>query len=434
MTDTLVLRLHDTVVGELRQGQDSSRVRLDIDSAYGASGVALTESFSVVPGTEPPTDRVSNFLGGYVPEGHHRMVMASRRGIDAGDLFALLREFGGSMAGAVTARAPSTQRAATSGRLEDLSDQHLADLLRQAVRDSDQAVPDDSRSTLPGFQPKVLVTRIDGVWAQPHGTTHSTYILKPQVPNRETRLVDEHYGHLLAQHAGLSEFTSELLEVDSVRFLAIERFDRHVGRGGTVELIHQEDAAQALGLDWRTADAKFQNHLRPDDPTRASAARVAAMLAQVPAGSAIVQDWVRRFVFGLVLGDNDAHAKNLALLHTEFGTSLAPAYDTVPNLFQREMIDEGFRLALAVNGSFDHRQVSIDSMVAEVESWATMTSRRAAALVESAVGAYAQAVEQVAEPAGISPGLADKLRWTVDQLNSGEPIGVSPWQKVVPTR
>lgn len=429
MPEILIVRLHDRTVGQLRRGNDPSRVRLAIGADFETGPVTLTDSFTAIPGTEPPIDELSNFLGGYVPEGNHRAVMASRRGIDAGDLFALLREFGGSLAGAVTVRPPDGHDGQTAaGWLEELSDKGLADRLRQALRDTDQAVPDDSRSTLPGFQPKVLVTRTASGWSQPHGSMHSTHILKPQVPNRATRLVDEHYGHLLAQAAGLADFASELLESDGVTFLAIQRFDRQVLNGGEVTLIHQEDAAQALGLDWRTSDAKFQDPHWPDNPARASAARIAQMLATNPGSSALVQDWVRRLVLSAVLGDNDAHAKNVALLHTEQGTVLAPAYDTVPSLFARDMIDEGFRLALAVNGSFDHRQVSVDELVAEVQSWRVIAPALARAAVEDAVAACSHAVRHVRTPAGVSAGLEDKLVWTVDRLGAGEVIGTSPWQ------
>ena len=429
MHEILIVRLHDRTVGQLRRGNDPSRVRLAIGADFETGPVTLTDSFTAIPGTEPPIDEVSNFLGGYVPEGNHRAVMASRRGIDAGDLFALLREFGGSLAGAVTVRPPDGHDGQTAaGWLEELSDKGLADRLRQALRDTDQAVPDDSRSTLPGFQPKVLVTRTASGWSQPHGSMHSTHILKPQVPNRATRLVDEHYGHLLAQAAGLADFASELLESDGVTFLAIQRFDRQVLNGGEVKLIHQEDSAQALGLDWRTSDAKFQDPHWPDNPARASAARIAQMLATNPGSSALVQDWARRLVLSAVLGDNDAHAKNVALLHTEQGTGLAPAYDTVPSLFARDMIDEGFRLALAVNGSFDHRQVSVDELVAEVQSWRVIAPALARAAVEDAVAACSHAVRLVRTPAGVSAGLEDKLVWTVDRLGAGEVIGTSPWQ------
>lgn len=97
---------------------------------------------------------------------------------------------------------------------------------------------------------------------------------------------------------------------------------------------------------------------------RASAARIAELLTSIPGSSALLENWVNRFVFSLVPGDHDAHAKNIALIHNEKGTELAPAYDTVPNLYDRGTIDDGFRLALAVNGSFDHRMVTVESIKA----------------------------------------------------------------------
>lgn len=47
----------------------------------------------------------------------------------------------------------------------------------------------------------------------------------------------------------LARFDSELISIGQTAFLAIERFDRVVDGTG-VSLIHQEDAAQALGLGW----------------------------------------------------------------------------------------------------------------------------------------------------------------------------------------
>ena len=429
MPEILVVRLHDRVVGQLRRGRDPSRVRLTIGEDFDTGLTTLTDSFTVIPGTEAPSDTVSNFLGGYVPEGNHRTVMASRRGVDPGDLFALLREFGGSLAGAVTVRPPGGYDGQpTAGWLADMSESGLADRLRQALRETDQAVPDDSRSTLPGFQPKVLACRAAGGWAQPHGAAHSTHILKPAVPGRSSRLVDEHYGHLLAQAAGLSGFASELLVADDVDFLAIQRFDRLVLPGPAVALLHQEDAAQALGLDWRTSEAKFQDPHWPDNPARASAGSVAQLLATDPGSATLLRDWVRRLVFSVALGDNDAHAKNIALLHTGQGTVLAPVYDAVPNLFARDMIDEGFRLAFAVNGAFDHRHVSADSLVAEVQSWRLIAPSVASAIVSDAVAVCTQAVQEVSPPDGVSMGLVDKLTWTVDRLAAGDIVGTSPWQ------
>ena len=88
-----------------------------------------------------------------------------------------------------------------------------------------------------GFQPKVLASRAAG-----SGPSRTVALTPPtsssprsQVPQQATRLVDEHYRHLLARAANLSSFSSTLLEADGVTFLPIERFDRLIPSDGTAD-------------------------------------------------------------------------------------------------------------------------------------------------------------------------------------------------------
>lgn len=177
--DARLWPLHDRLVATVEPDRrNRTRVTLDVDAAHDAD-VLLSESFTTLPGRRPPVDAVSNFLGGYVPEGRHREVMAAKRRVDKDDLFALLREFGGSIAGAVTLRPPD-EPATYRPRCEPLDDGAVSARLRQALDASDQAIGDDSRSTLPGDQPKVLVARMDGQWLYPPRT--SPLDAPPQAP------------------------------------------------------------------------------------------------------------------------------------------------------------------------------------------------------------------------------------------------------------
>jgi len=418
MPTELELFLHDRQIGTLTPDKrDKTRVILDVDAHYDPE-VLLSESFAALPGRRPPIDAVSNFLGGYVPEGNHRDRMAAKRHIAKDDLFALLREFGGSVAGAVTVR--HSDETPHRPRYEQLDEAGLAAKLRQAVQDSDQGIPDDSRSTLPGYQPKVLCARFDGQWAYPHGRAHSTHILKPQVPARPHRLFDEHYAHLLALRVGLADYRSEVLHAGPVTYLAIERFDRAIV-DGDVRLTHQEDLAQAMGLDWRDTDVKFQEPAWPADPKRATARRIGELLGSIPGGESAVDTWIRQLTFRLAIGDNDAHAKNVALLHLREGTRLAPIYDAVPNLFQDGLVV--WNTALAVDGVFDHRQMSVDHLLAEIASWGVVAGGRANTSVLETLDAMAAALNDVAAPAGVSPGMVDQLAWNTDRLRRGRQIG-----------
>jgi len=411
--------LHDSHVGVVTPDpRDHGRVILDVDRRY-ASEVLLSEAFTALPGRRPPTEAVSNFLGGYVPEGNHRERMAAKRRIDKDDLFALLAEFGGSVAGAVTLRdqdeAPDYHPV-----YEPLDEDTLTARLRQALTDSDQGIPDDSRSTLPGYQPKVLVAQFDGQWMYPHGRAHSTHILKPQVPARPHRIFDEHYSHLLADRLGMGGYGSEILQVGPMACLAIERYDRLVDNGGDVRLHHQEDLAQAMGLDWRDTDVKFQDPDWPHDPRRTTVRRIAQLVGSIPGGGEAIENWVRQLTFRIALGDNDAHAKNLALLHLPTGTRLAPVYDAVPNLFQEGLAV--WNMALAIDGIFDHRKMSVIHLLSEISSWDLLSENRAIIAVSETLDNLATALDEVTPPADVSPGLVAHLHWNVDRLRNGDEI------------
>ncbi len=415
---SLELFLHDRFVGTIEPDRrDKTRVTLDVNETY-REEVLLSESFVTLSGRRPPIDAVSNFLGGYVPEGNHREAMAAKRHVDKDDLFALLREFGGSIAGAVTLRSPDEPKAYRPA-YEPLTDRALSTRLKQALDDNDQAIGDDSRSTLPGYQPKVLVARFDGEWVYPHGRAHSTHILKPQVPARPNRIFEEHYSHLLTQRIGLSSYASEILVAERTTYLAIERFDRTV-INGKVLLHHQEDLAQALGLDWRDTDVKFQEPDWPGDPKRASAARVAETLGSIPGGDAAVEQWLRQLTFHVAIGNNDAHAKNVALMHHSTGTELAQVYDASPNLFQEGRVQ--WNLALAVDGIFDHRRLSVERILAEAQSWGVIAATRASALVSDTLEALNDAIADIAPPKEVSEGMIEHLRWNVRRLLAGQEI------------
>ncbi len=414
----LDLFMHEEFVGTVVPNpRDRSRVTLAINEAYSGT-VLLSEGFTTAPGIRPDAASVSNFLGGYVPEGNHREKMAAKRHIDAGDLFALLSEFGGSVAGAVTLRR-SDEDDADRPEFEALTDRELSAKLKQALEDSDQGIVDDSRSTLPGYQPKVLVAQIDGQWAYPRGRAHSTWILKPQVLARPTRLFDEHYSHLLAQHVGLSSYRSEIRKAGRMTYLAIERFDRELV-GGKVRLHHQEDLAQALGLDWTDTDVKFQAPEWPTDKRRASARRIGELLGSIPRSDTVLAQWVRQLTFHIAVGNNDAHAKNVALMHLQTGTQLSQLYDAVPNLFQAGLIK--FDLALAVDGVFDHRRMSVERLVAEAASWGVIARSRTQTIIGETLSALADALSAVKAPRQVSEGLGEQLQWNVQRLLAGDEI------------
>ncbi len=416
--ETLDLYLHDRQIGTVRRDRAKHRVVIEWDNAYEGNAPTLAESFGVIPGHAPDVERASNFLGGYTPEGNQRTALAARRGIDPDDLYGILNEFGGSIAGAVTLRDPKEPKI-YHPEYDELPRRTVASRLQQAIDEHDLGARDDSRSMLPGFQPKLLVARIDGEWLEPRGRAHSTHILKPQLQTRPEAIFNEFYSHELARHAGLSQFQSEMRTAGTINYLAIERFDRKVV-GGDVVLHHQEDLAQALGLDWRTSDTKFQDHRLPFRKGRPSARLIGELLGSIPGGRRAAEEWLRQLVYHVAIGNNDAHAKNVALLHLATGTQLTEIYDAVPNLFQEGRID--WKLALSVGGIFDHRRISVEALTDEALSWGVLSRQRIPVVLDETLAAIDAAVGAIRPPKLASKGMPERIGWNVSRLRSGAEI------------
>lgn len=413
--DSLIAAFHGQTLGRVERGDRPERVRLLIDSDYRPGALRLSESFLSGAGREIRPDLASAFLGGYAPEGNQRRALAARYGLDPRDLFALLSRFGASLAGALTFRLDG-ESSTFSPRYDSLSSADLGRLLRRAVDDHDLALRDDSRSMIQGFQPKVLLARFadGGPWMQPHGRAHSTHIVKPQLATRPAAIHDEFYSHELTRHMGLSHFRSELGTAGRTRFLAIERFDRHVV-DEQVELVHQEDAAQALGLDWVDDEAKFQDPMNPMSPRHPSAERIATLAAGLDPDA--VELWIRQLTYRVLVGDNDGHAKNVGILHTPGSDTLTDLYDALPNLYQEGRID--WNMALAVDGQFDHRRMSVERIVAEAASWHVLGRTSVEDIVSTTIDRFRSALDEVRAPRGISDGLRPALEWNVERLREG---------------
>jgi serine/threonine-protein kinase HipA len=422
VADQLEVRLHGEPIGSIARGTRRDRIAFEWINGYAPGPVTLTEAFGSVRPV-PESAAASNFFGGYAVEGRQRQRLTQSRGIsDPADLYAMLREFGSSIAGAVTVTDPDAA-GWTEPRYEPISDSEILRRLRRAASDGDLGSDDQSRSMLAGLQPKLLLARFGDQWYLPRGPAHSTHILKPRLAARPDGLAREHYGHALAVGLGLADYRTELVGNGAREYLVIERYDRKVS-GDTVTLIHQEDAAQALGLDWVDDHTKFQNPDRPRDSRHPSAYRVADLLGSLQGPGRPVADFLRRLTFTVLIGDNDAHAKNLAILHVPGRSVLADVYDAVPNLLQEGRVD--YDLALAIDGSFDHRRISAEHLIREGDRWNALGAGGAERIVAETLTDFAAALDHVPIPRGVPAAAVAQLAWNVERLQAGAEIGERP--------
>lgn len=336
MTDRLQVSLFDHPVGELSM-QGPVRAPEDWRFAYAPQYVhrarAVGLSVSLPVRDAPYEGAVArNWFCNLLPEGAVREAIASRLRIPPRDDFALLARIGGECAGAVSITSPDAQPPVTPE-----AGLKLADLLPapdEAMGEGEWALLGTPRRlSLAGAQDKIAVVRADdGVIRLPVVGEITTHIFKPESTRLRGLRDLEALGLALARAIGLNAVEASIAEVSGRKGLLVKRYDR-VKRDGSFARLHQEDFCQALGYP---GELKYEAGGGPSLAQCANLVRQRLRLGPVAVQALL--DWV---IYNAVIGNADAHAKNLALLCNPDGhRSLAPFYDLVPTIaFSPRLVD-----------------------------------------------------------------------------------------------
>jgi serine/threonine-protein kinase HipA len=108
---------------------------------------------------------------------------------------------------------------------------------------------------------------------------------------------------------------------------------------------------------------------------------------------------VEIMTFNVLIGNADAHGKNLALLHEPLGSvTLAPLYDTVPTMLWPKLRADS---AMSVAGLRSLEEIGVDDLATEAASWGYPRAR--------AHELAARLIERVAAAAEV-PGFHEAVR------------------------
>lgn len=194
-----------------------------------------------------------------------------------------------------------------------------------------------------------------------------------------------------ARAAGLTNVSADLHDFGDTRCLIVSRFDRRPTADGLPARVHQEDLCQATGVNPTDARgrAKYERAGGPGFK------RLAELLGQHAADAGGQLDkLVAAMTFNVLIGNADAHGKNLALLHEPLEeVALAPLYDTVPTMLWPKLRAES---AMTVAGVSSLERITLDDLAAEAAGWRYPRDRARALAIEL--------IERVRAVAGETPG------------------------------
>jgi len=292
---------------------------------YDAEWLALEPHYVLSPQFPLRAERfegasVKFFFQNLLPEGSVLEAISHETGIELGNLFGLLAHLGRDCAGAISLL-PEGQAPVAAQTYRSLDVELLRERIANRATHPLIASNPGSSMSLAGAQDKVGV-RFDpksGRLWEPVADSPSTHILKPENRNPQypSCVMNEYISLRLARRVGLPAVNCWRLPLPEP-VLIVERYDRADVDGNIVRR-HQVDFCQLLDKD---GFFKYERNAALIGLPQIFA-RAGEFVASGRVRLSLV-DWV---VFNFLIGNADAHAKNLSALVTPEGLRLAPFYD-----------------------------------------------------------------------------------------------------------
>lgn len=175
------------------------------------------------------------------------------------------------------------------------------------------------RLSLAGAQNKLPVYWDQSGYAIPEGNHPSTHILKTAIPHLQNTVANEAFCMNLAAQAGLLVPNAQIAVIGTQQVYRVERFDRKRTPDGGVLRLHQEDFCQALGVP---PELKYE---KEGGPGFSCCFQLVEEWSDEPLLD--IQRLLDWSLFNFIIGNADAHGKNLSFLYANGVVRLSPFYD-----------------------------------------------------------------------------------------------------------
>lgn len=295
---------------------------------------------------------IKRFLENLLPEGKGLDDLTVFTHISKHNIYALIKAIGFETSGALNF---GDRDSSLTPEFRRISENELATRIDEIERKSIIIWDQKQRLSLSGVQEKLPVMLKDNEIGLADGTLSSTHILKFQTKRNEHIVINEYFCMTLAKAVGLPAASVELKRYGAHPVLMVKRFDRIVEEEG-VGRVHIIDGCQLL--DMPTAykyERNFGSSRDVKDIREGVSFRKlfqATSLCQVPAKAKLqLLEWA---IFNLIIGNADAHGKNISFYLNKQGLTVAPHYDML-SILMHEGVDH--ELAMAFGDEFDADRV-----------------------------------------------------------------------------
>lgn len=355
MATHLTVNINRRYLGKITLEESGEQYALEYAQSWLDGG-----GFPVSPHLKPgacASESVRRFLANLLPEGRWLEELAISSHISRANIFGLVAAIGTETTGALTFRLGDTSSEEPATSFRPVTAVELAERISQRQNVSIAVWDGKPRLSVAGVQEKLpLLIRADGQMGFGEGELASTHIMKFGTARALHLVINEYVCMQLAKGMKLP-----VADVSLARFgepvLVVRRFDRELA-GDHVLRRHLIDGCQMLDLP---PTYKYERPFGKggDAAVIRSGANLpdlfaSCRLCRVPA--AALRDMLNWMLFQLLIGNSDAHGKNISFFVGPGGIDMAPAYD----LLNLDMYAAGYDrdFSMAIGDAFDPEEIT----------------------------------------------------------------------------
>lgn len=315
--------------------------------------------FPISPHLEPKeckSERIKRFLSNLLPEGKWLEELSQDNQISKSNIFGLVALIGVETTGALTFKFDGGDREARQTEFRAVSSKELTERIAQRQGVSIAKWDGRARLSVTGVQDKLpIMIRPDGEMGFGEGDLASTHILKFGKRPDMYMTINEFICMKLARLINLPVANVSLRRFDEP-VLVVERFDREWNEN-RVNRLHLIDGCQILDLPptykYERPYGKAGEGARIRTGVSLPRLFAASRHCRIPALAS--RDLLNWSLFQLLIGNSDAHGKNISFFVGKSGIDVAPSYD----LLNIDIYEDEFErdLAMAIGNEFVAEEV-----------------------------------------------------------------------------
>ena len=347
----LFITFDEKIIGELVF--ENEKFELNYFNSWKKNGFELSPHLSFDNSTN---ENIKNFLKNLLPEGENLDDISIFLQISKYNTFGLIKEIGKDIAGAINFYKEPIE--IKEKKFIEISNEKLVRKIKNINYENILIWNGKVRLSIAGVGKKLPVMIKDKKIGFGEGKYASTHILK--FDKKELNLVENEYLSLkLAKKVGLEVNEAEILKIENEKILLIKRFDRLYNKEEDIVIKkHIIDGCQILNMP---PEYKYQKVFGENSFIEEISIKKLSKAIDKYCNLREKDKFISWILFNLVIGNTDAHGKNISFYINKTGISITPFYDILNTAMYKDVYDT--KLAMSIGDNFELEKIEYSDLI-----------------------------------------------------------------------